>query len=299
MPQSHGTRGRTPSRGRGGTRRRTGERPLGRPAPHDASTPQAALDDVGPGGPPPVPPPRLPADPPEPPAEELPAPPRRSRRRIAAKILTHNATIATAGLGVAAAVVVFVNPDAITGHRSRPPASVQGLSAGDMLERFRASDMDPMAANIVASAKERAYKEEQAELKRLRAKAKKDEAARKKLEAIRKREEERKRLARMNPSAAQNKAYGKKMNAQRGWGNCWQSLLTLWNHESGWDERATNPGSGAYGIPQALPGSKLASAGPDWRTSSPTQIAWGLGYIKARYHDPCGAWAWWSSHHWY
>ncbi|MFC7729854.1 aggregation-promoting factor C-terminal-like domain-containing protein [Actinomadura keratinilytica] len=51
--------------------------------------------------------------------------------------------------------------------------------------------------------------------------------------------------------------------------------------------------------PQALPASKLASAGADWRTSSPTQIAWGLGYIKARYKDPCRAWAFWQRNHWY
>jgi hypothetical protein len=67
-------------------------------------------------------------------------------------------------------------------------------------------------------------------------------------------------------------------------------LLDLWNHESGWRYDAENP-SGAYGIPQALPGSKMASAGPDWETNPATQIRWGLGYIKEIYGNPCNAWA--------
>ena len=67
-------------------------------------------------------------------------------------------------------------------------------------------------------------------------------------------------------------------------------LLDLWNRESGWSYDAENA-SGAYGIPQALPGSKMASAGPDWQTDPATQIRWGLGYIKQLYGNPCGAWA--------
>ncbi|HEY6277851.1 MAG TPA: transglycosylase SLT domain-containing protein [Streptosporangiaceae bacterium] len=68
-------------------------------------------------------------------------------------------------------------------------------------------------------------------------------------------------------------------------------LLSLWNAESGWNPQASNPASGAYGIPQALPGSKMASAGPDWQSDPATQIRWGLGYIRAMYGSPCGAWA--------
>ena len=56
------------------------------------------------------------------------------------------------------------------------------------------------------------------------------------------------------------------------------------------------PGSGAYGIPQALPGSKMASAGSDWQNSAETQIKWGLGYISSRYGTPCGAWSTWQAH---
>ncbi|GAA2521655.1 G5 domain-containing protein [Rarobacter incanus] len=76
-------------------------------------------------------------------------------------------------------------------------------------------------------------------------------------------------------------------------------LDALWQRESGWRVTAANSSSGAYGIPQALPGSKMASAGSDWRTSAATQIKWGLGYIKGRYGTPCGAWSFFKSHNWY
>jgi hypothetical protein len=75
-------------------------------------------------------------------------------------------------------------------------------------------------------------------------------------------------------------------------------LVSLWNAESGWDVYASNP-SGAYGIPQALPGSKMASAGPDWQTNAATQIRWGLGYIKSLYGSPCGAWSHERATGWY
>ena len=67
-------------------------------------------------------------------------------------------------------------------------------------------------------------------------------------------------------------------------------LYPLWEHESGWSVTAENPGTGAYGIPQAVPGAKMASAGPDWQTDAVTQVRWGLGYIRAMYGSPCGAW---------
>ena len=75
-------------------------------------------------------------------------------------------------------------------------------------------------------------------------------------------------------------------------------LQSLWNAESGWNVYASNP-SGAYGIPQALPGSKMASAGPDWQSNPATQIRWGLGYIKGLYGSPCGAWAHEEADGWY
>jgi hypothetical protein len=76
-------------------------------------------------------------------------------------------------------------------------------------------------------------------------------------------------------------------------------LNDIYTRESGWQYNAENGESGAYGIPQALPGDKMASAGPDWQTDPTTQIKWGLGYIQERYGTPCGAWSFWEAHGWY
>lgn len=76
-------------------------------------------------------------------------------------------------------------------------------------------------------------------------------------------------------------------------------LEPLWNMESGWNHRAHNRSSGAYGIPQSLPAHKMKSAGSDWRTNPQTQIKWGLSYIQHRYETPCGAWKHFQKKRWY
>ena len=76
-------------------------------------------------------------------------------------------------------------------------------------------------------------------------------------------------------------------------------LVSLWNLESGWNVYASNPSSGAYGIPQALPGSNMASAGPDWQSNAATQIRWGLTYIQGTYGSPCAAWSHEEADGWY
>jgi hypothetical protein len=100
-----------------------------------------------------------------------------------------------------------------------------------------------------------------------------------------------------SPGSAQ--AWAKTYLASQGMGddqyNC---LVSLWNKESGWNVHAENP-SGAYGIPQALPGSKMSSSGPDWQDNYQTQIKWGMGYITGRYSTPCGAWSHSQSTGWY
>jgi hypothetical protein len=80
------------------------------------------------------------------------------------------------------------------------------------------------------------------------------------------------------------------MLAADGWTGQFFCLDALWERESGWNVYAENPSSGAYGIPQALYGSEMASAGPDWWSDAATQIRWGLDYIQGRYGSPCGAW---------
>ena len=77
---------------------------------------------------------------------------------------------------------------------------------------------------------------------------------------------------------------------RQGWSEGqWSCLNSLWARESGWNTYATNSSSGAYGIPQALPGYKMASAGSDWRSNPITQIRWGISYIASKYGSPCSA----------
>jgi hypothetical protein len=99
-----------------------------------------------------------------------------------------------------------------------------------------------------------------------------------------------------------NRALGKRMMLAHGWGpGEWGALERLWTGESGWRTTAANPSSGAYGIPQSLPGSKMASVAADWKTNPATQIKWGLDYIAGRYGSPSQAYAQWlgRSPHWY
>jgi hypothetical protein len=78
-----------------------------------------------------------------------------------------------------------------------------------------------------------------------------------------------------------------------------ECINEIWTQESNWNVHANNPSSSAYGIPQALPGSKMSSAGPDWQNNAETQIRWGLSYIEKRYGSPCAAWSFKRAHGWY
>lgn len=102
-------------------------------------------------------------------------------------------------------------------------------------------------------------------------------------------------------SATGNQAIGQLMAAGYGWtGSEWTALVNLWNKESGWNNLANNPSSGAYGIAQALPASKYPPAGQQSGGSDPTtQISWGLAYIKSRYGSPSAAWAHEVANNWY
>lgn len=107
----------------------------------------------------------------------------------------------------------------------------------------------------------------------------------------------------VEPAPMSNREIGQQMAAQKGWtGNQWLCLEKLWTNESNWNHQVANyQGSGAYGIPQSLPASKMASHGADYLTNPRTQIAWGLDYISTRYSTPCGALSFWNAQypHWY
>ncbi|GAB3663583.1 hypothetical protein GCM10027589_27280 [Actinocorallia lasiicapitis] len=214
-------------------------------------------------------------------------------RSLAVRILTSNTLIALVAMVVIGVVAVRLNVG-----EAEPPALAQegALSANDALALLNQPRIGKVEANAMALAKKRAYDKQQAIEKKAREKRAWYLKHKKEIDA--KREAE--RIAKLpNPSSAENKRLGKQLNEVKGWGSCWSALETLWTHESHWNERADNPWSDAYGIPQALPGSKMASAGPNWQTNASTQIAWGLSYIGARYGNPCKAWAFWQSHNWY
>lgn len=102
------------------------------------------------------------------------------------------------------------------------------------------------------------------------------------------------------PQPADPRALAQVMLSQYGWSSSEFSCLDqLWISESNWDPSATNPTSGAYGIPQSLPAEKMATAGSDWRTNPATQIDWGLGYIRDSYGTPCSAWSFKQANNWY
>jgi hypothetical protein len=221
------------------------------------------------------------------------------------------ATASVAALATVATVVVVTSRDEAAAVDPAPAAYVltgQTVSAAHPADMLRATsvlaaDHDRRLAAIAAmQAAEAAERTAQAEKKRRveQEKKRKAEAARKaKAEAAaERRAAERRRVAR---SAARDpKGVARAMLASYGWSSGQFSCLdSLWTKESGWNVRADNPTSSAYGIPQALPGRKMASAGSDWRTNPATQIRWGLGYIKSTYGSPCAAWGHSQANNWY
>ncbi|MFJ9415957.1 MULTISPECIES: transglycosylase SLT domain-containing protein [unclassified Streptomyces] len=130
------------------------------------------------------------------------------------------------------------------------------------------------------------------------AKAKKEADARKKKELAASRSAERDvsdLLGKSSYTIAETQSLARGMMA----GDQFQCFSNIVDHESGWNYRATNASSGAYGLVQALPGSKMSSAGSDWQTNPATQIKWGLNYMNDRYGSPCGAWSFWQANSWY
>jgi hypothetical protein len=165
------------------------------------------------------------------------------------------------------------------------PYDARHDGAAAEIERLHAARLSAAHAAAAATKAKRLHALHVARLERLRAQAAHERASR----------------AQVRPVAPGTvRALGKKMAAARGWtGEQFACIDAIWTHESNWRVNASNSSSGAYGIPQARPGSKMASAGDDWRTNPRTQIAWGLAYIARAYGDPCSAWEFWQSHSWY
>lgn len=183
-----------------------------------------------------------------------------------------------------------------------PPERTASISRS--FSRLVQAEMDAQR-EAAARAERRAAREARQEARERRARlAAKREAQRIEAEkvaaqvAVREAAEAAKAAASLTPG--NNRELGRRLMVEFGFGpDQWAALERLWTKESGWNHRADNPSSSAFGIPQALPGSKMSTAGADWATNPATQIRWGLGYIRDRYGSPAAAMAHSDSVGWY
>ena len=220
------------------------------------------------------------------------------------------AWFAVAALSVITAVVVALTATASPSAEQAAASSVAAEQQAARAEareraeqaRVRAEADRQAALEVQRAAEEAARLAAEAEAQRVaeeaaRAQAEAEEAARVEAERQAAAEQAARSAER---SAADPKSVARAMLGEYGWGGDQFSCLEkLWQKESNWDHTAKNRSSGAYGIPQSLPGSKMASAGSDWQTNPATQIAWGLGYIAERYGSPCSAWGHSQAKNWY
>jgi hypothetical protein len=186
--------------------------------------------------------------------------------------------------------------------------SVPAAEAGEMVESRALVAGQPAVSvekSLAAEAEMAREEAEEAARKAAEEKARREAVAAKEAAEAAAREAERKAAAERadraaERSAADPRSAAREMLGEYGWGeDQFGCLDSLWTRESNWNHRAENPSSGAFGIPQSLPGDKMASAGADWRTNPLTQIEWGLGYIRDVYGSPCGAWGHSQSTGWY
>ncbi|MBT2395768.1 lytic transglycosylase domain-containing protein [Streptomyces sp. ISL-100] len=177
------------------------------------------------------------------------------------------------------------------------------------------ADAQAYAADVTAkksaeeSARLQAAKDAKSKKEAAEAKAEAEAEAKAKAEAEAKEREEEKQAAASRSATRDASSFSAKssytvaevqaMARQMVPGDQFQCFSNIVNHESTWNYQASNPSSGAYGLVQALPGSKMSSAGADWQTNPATQIKWGLNYMDERYGSPCGAWSFWQANHWY
>ena len=203
-------------------------------------------------------------------------------------------TLIKVGAALTATVAVIAGAPLLSSALGAQPA----VAMPESWEDQRAVDAANAGQSHAAAVKAEVKRKEAERKARAKAKAK----AKAKAEKERRAAEARAARARaaQGGTPAQNRALGMQMCADRGWSasQC-NDLGTLWQKESGWNSRAHNGSSGAHGIPQALPGSKMSSHGSDWATSPRTQIAWGMDYIAGRYGNPSNALAHSHSRGWY
>lgn len=209
-------------------------------------------------------------------------------------------------LGVVAASSMAIGVLAPAPAIAAPSSEFPAPALASLFDRNRVDELDRSAERIVlarsaeraALARTESLAEQRSNLLSKHAKAIKKEIQKRKAAA---RAAEILREFGYDPATKDPREIARQMMLNKyGWGDaqfqCYDSIIM---RESRWIHTADNPNSSAYGIPQALPGSKMASAGADWRTNPATQIRWGLGYVKSRFGTPCAAWSFKKAHGWY
>ncbi|MFE9390071.1 transglycosylase SLT domain-containing protein [Streptomyces sp. NPDC006784] len=239
--------------------------------------------------------------------------------RVTARISVRGFAVASATAVTTVGAVVGVAAGADQGQASGDAEAtaaqatlLEDIPAGSQARAQSASltqqvDAASSAADAEArkSAEEAARKQAAEDAAAKKAKAEKEAAAEKAAKKAEERDEVKSAASRSDERAnfAQKSSYStaevQSMAKQIVGGGQYQCFSSIVSRESGWNYRATNASSGAYGLVQALPGSKMASAGADWRTNPATQIKWGLNYMNDRYGSPCGAWDFWQANHYY
>ncbi|MFI2612727.1 transglycosylase SLT domain-containing protein [Kitasatospora sp. NPDC018619] len=213
-------------------------------------------------------------------------------------LITGVATLVVASAATAALAI----PQAGAGTEAAPVAAV-AVDGAAVADQGQGQGQGQTDAATAAAAAEQADQEARAKAEadaaaqaQAEAQAQADAKAKADAEAAASRSQERQQLA-AAPSAYSGTP--QQIAAQivpAGQLQCFSNIVF---RESSWNPLAVNASSGAYGLVQALPGSKMASAGADWRTNPATQIKWGLNYMNTRYGSPCAAWSFWQNHHWY
>jgi hypothetical protein len=242
------------------------------------------------------------------------------RQTIPVPVVGGGIALAVVSLGTSVAISQSIGPksaDAVTTEvasahldmsqmeldRDQTVSVLSAVAEKQRQERAAAEAAAAAEATAAQAAAEAAAKAEA----EARAKAEAEARAKEEAEAAAKAEEERKARAEAASRAlarsrtpAGAKELARALMGEYGWGDSqFTCLEKLWTRESNWNYKARNPSSGAYGIPQSLPASKMASAGSDWRDNPETQIKWGLGYIEDRYGSPCAAWGHSEDTGWY
>lgn len=212
--------------------------------------------------------------------------------------LPSNAATASAGTAGAGLVAAAQHQDSVNAGHSVAVTSAQRLAGFDQVRLSLGARVHQVDAGVAqAAAKAAAAKAAAAKAAAAKAAAAKAPAA--KAPAAKAPAVKAKTIAAAKPAGTPQQI-AEQMLGRFGWSSSqFTCLYPLWEHESGWSLTAENPSSGAYGIPQSLPGSQMSSAGSDWQTDAATQIKWGLTYIQGRYGSPCGAWAHEQSVNWY